>query len=170
MLCEDPRNRCCCAIKIQIGALIIACIGIFACLCLMLLLLILGRFLFATVPLILAAAYASIFYAHYAKTARLYWPFLVANGIAVAVGSLYLLVLAAMFLLVPHFWQRWLNEFSDFQHQETIMQYPRLVTGCIGAVMLFVQVINIWFELVVYNASTFVQRQHFISQHGAHKV
>uniref|UniRef100_A0A914I5E1 Uncharacterized protein n=2 Tax=Globodera TaxID=31242 RepID=A0A914I5E1_GLORO len=170
MLYEDPRNRCCCAIRIQTGALMVACTGLFLSICLMLLFLILGRFLIATVPLILAAAYASIFYAHYAKTPRLYWPFLLANGIAVAAGSLYILVLIAMFLLVPHFWQRWLNETSEFQHQETIMQYPRLVTGCIGAVMLCIQVMNIWFELVVYNASTFVQRQHFTAHPSAYKV
>lgn len=163
MLYEDPRNRCCCAVHVVTGANIIGGFGVVLSLCLLIVGLVYGRWLLAVGPLLFCFAYASVFYAYHTRNARIYWPFLIVNGLAVAVGSFYILILLAMFLMNPEFWQRYMNEFTDYQFQETIHQFPRLVTAGVCCVMLFVQVMNIWFELVVYNASSFMRRERLLS-------
>jgi hypothetical protein len=51
-------------------------------------------------------------------------------------------------------------QFNSIQFQNILISvYPRLVTAGIACVMLVVQVMNIWFELVVYNASSYIQRE-----------
>lgn len=167
MLYEDPRNRCCCAIHVVTGANIIGGFGVVVSLCLLIICLLYTRWLLAIGPLLLCCAYASVFYAFHMRHYRIYWPFLLMNGLAVAGGSIFILTLSGMFLVNPDFWQRFMNEFTDYEFQDSIHQYPRLITGGIAVVMLVVQVVNIWFELVVYNASTFLRREQGMTDRQA---
>ncbi|CAK5093989.1 unnamed protein product [Meloidogyne enterolobii] len=168
MLYEDPRNRCCCAIHVAMGANIIGGIGVFLSLCFFIICLLYGRWGLIVLPVIFCFAYASIFYAFYSRNAKIYWPFLITNGIAVGIGSIYILVLFTMLLVNPEFWERQVNELTDYKFHETTHQYPRVVTGIIACIMLVIQVLNIWFELVVYNASSFMLRERLLRerQHG----
>ncbi|CAK5091089.1 unnamed protein product [Meloidogyne enterolobii] len=79
MLYEDPRNRCCCAIHVAMGANIIGGIGVFLSLCFFIICLLYGRWGLIVLPVIFCFAYASIFYAFYSRNAKIYWPFLITN-------------------------------------------------------------------------------------------
>uniref|UniRef100_A0A1I8BPV3 DUF4220 domain-containing protein n=1 Tax=Meloidogyne hapla TaxID=6305 RepID=A0A1I8BPV3_MELHA len=150
------------------GANIIGGIGVFLSICLFIICLLYGRWVLVVLPVIFCFAYGSIFYGFHSRNAKIYWPFLITNGIAVGVGSIYILVLFTMLLVNPEFWQRQVNELTDYKFHETTHQYPRLITAIIACIMLVIQVLNIWFELVVYNASSFMRRERLLRerQHG----
>jgi hypothetical protein len=85
-----------------------------------------------------------VIYAQHVRNPSLYWPFLVLNvskvslyidngilkkvlmltnvfqGISIGICSLYILLLLAMFLVMPSFWQRHLNESTNFQYQDVM--------------------------------------------------
>ncbi|KAI1714625.1 hypothetical protein Ddc_11345 [Ditylenchus destructor] len=166
----DPRNRCCCNIHVVKGATIIAIVGMVIAVLSIVGCILAGRY-FQCIGFVLAIfLYATVLYAQHVRNPGLYWPYLVVNGISIGICSLYILLLLAMFVVMPAFWQRHLNETTNYQYQEAINKWPRVITGLAAAFMLLCQVVNIWFELVVYNAYCFIRRDQPMLLNNAYKA
>lgn len=157
-LYEDPRNRCCCDMHVHMGSYVIAYFGMVVLVLLGVVAGIFSKFFLLVPILCLAVAYGSLLYACHARRPVLYWPYLLTNGVIIGISSVSLLFMCAMFVVMPQFWQRFLNTTTDYDFEWTINHYPRLITFLLLVVLLFVQIVNIWFELVVCSARSALER------------
>jgi len=76
---DDPRNRCCCNIHVQHGALIVGGVGIALSLAGIAGFILWGRYVNLVAMVVSIALYASIVYAQYTQSAQVYWPYMIVN-------------------------------------------------------------------------------------------
>ncbi|KAI1693007.1 hypothetical protein DdX_20892 [Ditylenchus destructor] len=160
---DDKQYRCCCcSFDVEDGAYAIGIIGIVLSALAFMQGIIMLEWVYVAGAILGFLRYGSIIYAQKKQNPSLYLPFLILNGIGIVLMGIYLLAFVVIFVFVPNELDLIDPQIESMQknEKEILVMIFRSVTGMLIVVFAIAEIVDVWFQSVVYRAYKYMKMTH----------